>query len=225
MKIYTKNGDSGYSKLYNGIFLEKTSIYFTILGDIDELNCHIGMAKAYWEESGFNTISYSILTEIQCIFMDISKLIGSPPWHKLKPIRGDVMEVLDSWVIDHSLNDLHIPLLEKYIDFLESQTPPIKEGSIPGTNKLVSSLHICRAVAKRCERHYNIFLQSDLEYYGVYSSIDHEYKKIQIYLNRVSDLFFVLSRFVGTGLGVKEEIYSKSKGLTIFNKKTIDLTK
>ena len=82
MKLYTKTGDNGSSSLYNGSRVSKTSEYFSVLGDLDELNSHIGMSKSYWKASpdgdylpDWDNVG-SILTDIQCNIMDISSFIA-----------------------------------------------------------------------------------------------------------------------------------------------------
>ena len=174
MKLYTKTGDKGYSSLYNGISLKKSSIYFKLLGDLDELNCHIGMSKSLWKDiidkpdKVYNIIvNYNILTHIQCMIMDISSFIATPPWHENKPIKGNVEDCIHSWIEKVGFDEQKISEIEKYIDYLDSLTPSIKNFVVPGNNTLVSSIHICRTVTRRCERSYIKFLNSDLIYYGV----------------------------------------------------------
>jgi cob(I)alamin adenosyltransferase len=245
-KLYTKTGDKGITCLYNGTRLSKSSIYFKLLGDLDELNCHIGMAKSFWKDHldkseiklysapGAGAMFYrdklscdtklyyewydlSVLTEVQCIIMDISSFIATPPWDEMKPIKGDIIECIDNWINKVGFDKIRINNIEKYIDRLDSLLPPITNFVVPGNNILVSSIHICRAVSRRCERRYLEFLQSDLIYYGIYDQIDTEFKNIQIYLNRLSDMFFALSRFLAQSLEITEECYSKKKKLFIQN--------
>jgi len=248
MKLYTKTGDKGITCLYNGTRLSKSSIYFKLLGDLDELNCHIGMSKSLWKEyldkseiklynaPGAGAMFYrdkpssdtnlyyewyniSILTEIQCIIMDISSFIATPPWHETKPIKGNIDDCINDWVSKVGFDEDTIINIEKYIDRLDSLVQPITNFIVPGNNTLVSSIHICRSVSRRCERSYIELLQSDLIYYGIYDKIDSEFKNIQIYLNRLSDMFFALSRFLAQSLEITEECYSKKKKLFIHNQK------
>jgi cob(I)alamin adenosyltransferase len=242
MKLYTKTGDKGISSLYNSVHLSKSSIYFKVLGDLDELNCHIGMAKSLWKEiidnsdikvysaPGAGAVFYrdkpsvdtnlyyewydlSILTEVQCIIMDISSFIATPPWHEVKPIKGNIEECIEKWISQVGFDKERINYIEKYIDRLDSLVPSIKNFIVPGNDKLVSSIHICRAVTRRCERVYLEFLQSDLLCYGVYEHVDSQFNNILIYLNRLSDMFFALSRFLAYSLKVTEDCYSKKKSI------------
>jgi len=241
-KLYTKTGDKGTSCLYNGTRVSKTSVYFKLLGDFDELNCHIGMAKSFWKESinksgvklysapGAGAMNYrharsvdtnmyyewynvEVLTEIQCIIMDISSFIATPPWTDSKPIKGDVDEYLNKWLSKIGFNETRIDIIEKLIDRLDSLVPPITNFIVPGNDVLVSSIHICRSVSRRCERLFIEFIESDINYIGIYEKVDIQFTNIQIYLNRLSDMFFALSRFLAMSLNVTEECYSKQKDI------------
>jgi len=241
MKLYTKTGDTGTSSLYNGIRLSKTSIHFKLLGDIDELNSHIGMAKSLWKQiidtsdvkvysaPGAGAMFYrdkpstdtnlyyewyniNILTEIQCTLMDISTFIATPPWHENKKISGDVFEHIEKWISKVGFDKHKIKKIESWIDRFDELCPPIKNFVVPGNNVLVSSVHICRTVSRRCERLYIEYLQSDLICYRVYSSVDEQFDTIEIYLNRLSDFFFALSRFLAHSQNVQEDHYSRQRG-------------
>lgn len=242
MKLYTKTGDRGTTSLYNGTRLIKSSVYFHLLGDLDELNAHIGMSKSLWKEcidkSGVKLYSApgtgngiyrteksvdtkryyefydpDVLTEIQCILMDISSFIATPPWDEQKPIKGDIDIFIDKWISKIKFNENHIESIEQFIDRLDLLVEPITNFVVPGNNVLVSSIHICRTVARRCERLYIEFINSDLVYYGIYDAVDNEFKKVQMYLNRLSDMFFALGRFLAMSLEVTEECYSKQRKL------------
>ena len=239
MKLYTRTGDQGTSSLYNGTRVEKTSCYFKLLGELDELNSHIGMAKSLWKEkinqgefkvynrcngmyrqlpcidSGlyYEWFNADVLTNIQCTIMDISSFIATPPWDTTKPIRGDIDEFIEKWSdrvgVDHNV----VPDIENFIDRLDSLVKPITNFVVPGNNLLVSSIHVCRTVARRCERSYLEFLESGLIYYGVYDNVDTHFENVQIYLNRLSDAFFALSRFLAMSTSTEEECYSRRRKL------------
>ena len=239
MKLYTKTGDKGSSSLYNGTRVPKTSAYFKLLGDLDELNSFIGMSKSLWKEiisksdvkvynrsngiyrdlpsidTGlyYEWYNYNILTNIQCTIMDISSFIATPPWDECKPIKGDINEFIEKWENKVCVNECIVTEIEKFIDRLDSLCPPITNFVVPGNDQLVSSIHICRTISRRCERSYLEFLESDLLYYGVYEVVDEHFKHVQVYLNRLSDMFFALSRFLAMSLDVTEECYSKKKQL------------
>jgi cob(I)alamin adenosyltransferase len=238
MKLYTKTGDKGTSSLYNGERVAKSNIYFKLLGDLDELNSHIGMSKSLWKnkvkglysgpgaggniyrhEPSVDTGLYyewydtEILTEVQCIIMDISSLIATPPWSSTRPVRGEIEKFIETWKNRVGFDETRIKSIETFIDRLDSLVEPITNFIVPGNDVLVSSIHICRTVARRCERSFIEFVESDLKYLGVYEPIDTEYRNLQIYLNRLSDMFFALSRFIAMSLDVTEECYSKRRNV------------
>jgi len=200
-----------YSNLSNGVSLKKTSIYFKLLGDLDELNCAIGMSKSLWLIEKPNvSIHSNILNTIQCLLMDISNFIENPPWHELKPIKGDVNDLIEKWIYTFSIDVVEINKIEKLTDYLNSSLV-LKNRYIPGNNTLVSSIHICRSITRRCERNYIEFLDSNLVCYNVYNTIDIQFNTIQMYLNKLSNFFFILSHTLSVALDVTEELYSKSK--------------
>ena len=123
------------------------------------------------------------------------------------------------WVKKVGLETNIIGTLEKNIDRLDSILPPIKNFVVPSGNKLISQIHVCRSITRRCERTYvrilnwgdlNISTQNSTE-----NGILTEQMNIpKIYLNRLSDYFFALSRFVAMTLEIEEDLYSRN-----FNKK------
>jgi cob(I)alamin adenosyltransferase len=217
MKIYTKTGDSGETSLYDGTRLPKKSEIFDYLGDFDELNSHLGLLKAFYKQFNSNElynppgagalfyktekcldtgkyyewfIINDIITEIQCIIMDICSVVA-------KGSTTDIPEYL-------------ITNLEKLIDRMESVLPKIVNFVVPSGNTLVSQIHVCRTISRRCERNF-IKLVNELK-----NNDNNNFNNIRIYLNRLSDFLFVLSRFVAYSLEITEDLYSSKKGK--FNK-------
>ena len=239
MKLYTKTGDTGSSSLYNGTRKCKNDIIFSILGDLDELNCNLGLVKAFYDEimntqdiklysapgagamfykhlPGIDSGKYyewfslkEIIHKIQCIIMDISSFIATPPYDSTQKISGSMESHLEKWVSKVGFSNENYTLLEKDIDRLEEIVPPIKNFVVPSGNKLISQIHVVRAITRRCERNIIDMYESHTDYTGVYPLIDNQVSNVRIYLNRLSDYFFVLSRFVGMTLNVEEDLYSR----------------
>jgi cob(I)alamin adenosyltransferase len=240
MKLYTKTGDQGTSSLYNGTRKCKNDIIFSILGDLDELNCNLGMAKAFYNEEmnnqeiklysapgagamfykdlrGIDSGKYyewfvlkETLHDIQCKIMDISSFIATPPYDSEQKIY-DLMEThLQKWSSKVGFDESHYKLLEKEIDRLQDIVPPIKNFVVPSGNKLISQIHIVRAITRRCERNIvNMYETEYSSYIGVYPIINNQVSNVKIYLNRLSDYFFALSRFIGMTLNIEEDLYSR----------------
>ena len=215
MKIYTKTGDLGLTSLYNGDRLEKNAFVFECLGDFDYLNSHLGLLKAFYNElkndkeyynpGGAGGLFYktnqcldtgyyyewfvlgNIITDIQCLIMDISTFVATP--------GNKGIDLTES-----------ISTSEKLIDRFSEILPPLKNFLIPSGNKLVSQTHVCRVLSRKCERNFISFIKENPS---------KDPCKIQIYLNRLSDLLFMISRFIAFTLKIEEDTYSPVKGIIL----------
>jgi cob(I)alamin adenosyltransferase len=221
--IYTRTGDKGISGLYNGDRVNKDSVYFECLGDIDELNSNLGLVKAFWKEEfgepklynapGAGAMFYKhekcidsgkyyewfvlgeYIHKIQCILMNISTQIATP-------FKDD----LEIWLSKVGISKEIITEIEKNIDRLDSILPPLKNFVVPSGNKLISQIHVCRSITRRCERRYVSIRNSE-------SSIELLKDQLNIpmkYLNRLSDYLFVLSRFVAMTLEIEEDLFFRN---------------
>jgi len=239
MKIYTKTGDSGISSLYNGSRKGKNNIIFTLLGDLDELNCNLGMIKALYNEEmekqeikvysapGAGAIFYKhnpgidsgkyyewfafneYIRTIQNNIMNISTLIATPPYDSQTKI-SDMEYHLENWCNKFGFIYDNVMSLEEQIDRFESILPKLKNFVIPSGNKLIAQIHIARAITRRCERVFTDLYSKEGEYYyylNTFNVIDINVENVRIYINRLSDYFFMLSRFVGMTLNIEEDIY------------------
>lgn len=125
MKIYTKQGDEGLTRLGNGTQLPKDSIIFNVLGTIDELNAMLGVVLS----SGSN----KLLTKIQGQLFQIgADLCMSRTAYG--GIKADIEE------------------FEKHIDFLTTMLPPLKNFILPGGTQVSAWLHYARTICRRAER-------------------------------------------------------------------------
>ena len=178
MKIYTKTGDSGLTSLIGGTRVPKHHLRIEAYGTVDELNSHIGLIRDQLTASNDKTV----LKEIQDRLFTIgSVLAADPEKSKMK------------------LPDLHlsdIELLEKEIDRINEFLTPLKHFILPGGDVLISNCHIARCVCRRAER---IVVHLSEE------SIVAE--KLIIYLNRLSDYLFTLSRKIAVDLDKPENIW------------------
>ena len=179
MKIYTKTGDQGKTSLFGGRRISKDDLRIEAYGTIDELNSHLGLLCS----SSTNAEIKIKLQQIQSyLFVIGSNLAADPEKSNLKI---------------PALSDEQTQFLESEIDVMESQLTPLRFFILPGGDQSCSQAHLCRTVCRRAERRTVSLSQIEIVN-------DH----ILIYLNRLSDYFFVLARYLAH-LNKSEEIYWK----------------
>ena len=204
-KLYTKTGDNGESSLFDGTRVSKTNKIFESLGNLDELIAQIGMVKAFWnEELESCCIKIYNAPGAGAMFYRTEPSIvphgyfGPPLYYewftlniKMTSIQRNLMNICSVIATDGAVqfDKELIDQIERDIDRLDSLTPPLTKFIVPSANKLCSSIHVCRAVTRRTER-----------------SCQNESDTVCIYMNRLSDYFFALSRFVAMTLGVCEDL-------------------
>lgn len=175
MKIYTKTGDKGETSLIGGTRVKKSHVRIESYGTIDELNSYIGLVR----DQEVNAGRKELLKEIQDRLFTIgSSLASDPEKSKMK------------------IPDLHaedIALLEKEIDQMNEELPPLRVFVLPGGHQSVSFCHLARCVCRRAER-LVIALQEE----------SYVAELVIQYLNRLSDYLFVLSRKMGHELNAEE---------------------
>lgn len=176
MKIYTKTGDAGETGLFGGPRVPKCHPRIAAYGDVDELNAVLGWARSLEPPQSIE----SVLGPIQ---------------HDLFAIGGELAAV-DPEKLPVRFNGLQrIAALETSIDQHESQLQPLKQFILPAGTPPAAALHMARTVARRAERSVVDLAATD----GTTISPD-----VMIYLNRLSDLLFVLARSVNSQLGVSD---------------------
>jgi cob(I)alamin adenosyltransferase len=182
MKIYTKTGDKGTTALFGGSRLPKHHVRIESYGTVDELNAHIGLVR---DLVAIETVRKE-LKIIQETLFTIGSHLASDPSKK------------NIWVPE--IESSQINLLEERIDWMENQLTPLKNFILPGGHPIVSHCHIVRCICRRAER--NCVALAEIE------KVD---AIILQYLNRLSDYFFVLARFMSKELDVSEVTWQVSK--------------
>jgi len=179
-KVYTKTGDKGYTTLLGGTKISKNSLRIEAYGTIDELNSFVGLLSDYLhlDTSKFIDMQFQ-LNIIQNDLFKIGSIISKDP---LKDVGFELPK------IDKS----DIEKLEKWIDIMDTNLAELKNFILPGGHLAVSSAHICRTVCRRAER------------LCVLETIPED---ILIYLNRLSDYFFVASRMISHKMNIPEKIW------------------
>ena len=175
MKIYTKTGDKGTTSLIGGTRLSKAHVRIDAYGTVDELNSYIGLLG----DQPVNEKRKELLKEIQDRLFTMGSHLASES-DKSKRILPDLVE-----------ND--ILLLEKEMDIIDVQVPPLRAFVLPGGHESVSFGHVARTVCRRAERAVIHLQQGE------------EVEEIVIrYLNRLSDYLFMLCRIMTHELGIEE---------------------
>ncbi len=172
MKIYTKTGDYGETSLFNGIRVKKNNMRVIAYGTIDEVNSNIGILFYYIkQDERFRDIA-ELLLEIQNQLFILGSDLANP--------NSDT-EFKDYPRIK---ND-DILYIENSIDKFEKTIDPLRSFILPGGSLESSYCHIIRTIIRRAEVNItSLFLNNEID------------NTCLIYLNRLSDLFFVLSRII-----------------------------
>lgn len=179
-KIYTKTGDKGKTSLIGGTKVPKNHLRIESYGTIDELNSFIGLLSDHLTDAHSKTI----LKEIQDRLFTIGSSLACDP------DKEPLMKIPD-------LKESDVSLLEKEIDAITKQLPPMKNFIIPGGHIAVSTAHVVRCVCRRAERICVNMQQNNLYVLPV----------VIKYLNRLSDYLFVLARYTAHILHAQELIW------------------
>lgn len=175
MKIYTKTGDTGTTALFGGKRVSKADLRIETYGTVDELNSYIGLVR----DQPVNQNRKSILVEIQDRLFTIGSILATEPGNTKVKVP--------------SLSQEDVTLLEKEIDSMDAQLPPMKSFVLPGGHQSVSFCHVARTVCRRAER---LVIALD--------ATEKTDALVVQYLNRLSDYLFMLSRKMSAELGAEE---------------------
>ena len=165
MRIYTKAGDKGETRLYGGKRVLKDSLRIEAYGSVDELNSVLGVIRALKPGKKIDLILRRVQDDLFVLGADLATPAN---------IRKLAIPRIDS---------AHTAALEKSIDGLEKFLPKLKTFLLPGGSLVASHLHLARTICRRAER-------------WVVRLFRTEYTNAEtvVYLNRLSDLLFVLAR-------------------------------
>ena len=175
MKIYTRTGDAGDTSLYGGDRRRKDDARVDAYGEVDELNAWLGLARA-------SQLDPTLGDEIVIIQRDLFALGAqlADPGDKLAPR-----------VVKAVIDDEHVARLEQLIDRLEAGLPPLRRFILAGGTSAGAALHVARTVCRRAERRI----------VGLEPPVD---PVLVRYVNRLSDLLFVLARAANHRAGISE---------------------
>jgi cob(I)alamin adenosyltransferase len=180
MKIYTKTGDTGKTSLIGGTKVLKSDPRIDAYGTVDELNSYLGVVSDFSN----NEHSKKILKEIQDRLFTIGSELACDPDKKIN------MPIPD-------LHESDIELLEKEMDEMDAQLPPMKNFILPGGLPAASFMHVARCVCRRAERCCVNLKENSSEVNPL----------IIKYLNRLSDYLFMLARYTSMKNNAPEVIW------------------
>jgi len=189
MKIYTKTGDKGTTRLVDGTQVDKFNPRVEAYGTVDELNSQLGVIRSLIGEKKVNGISElnHHLEKIQNHLFNVGSLLATE--------NKDVFKKLPQ------VSLAQIEMLEKWIDTATAELPALKNFILPSGSLIASHMHVARTICRRAERHAVEIYRADTEYN--HNSV--------IYLNRLSDLLFTWARFTNLKLGLAETVWKKDE--------------
>jgi len=187
-RVYTRTGDAGTTALVGGARVPKDSPRIAAYGTIDELNASLGLARVFNEErlsegEGHQWLD-DVFRRLQNELFDLGSELATP--------EDAVYEGM------FRFSAQEVKGLERLIDQCQKELEPLKSFILPGGGRIGGFLHQCRTICRRAER--DILVLSRAETINPHTLT---------YVNRLSDLFFVLSRWVGKRLGEKEYLWER----------------
>jgi len=175
VKIYTRTGDGGETSLFDGTRVSKADSRVDAYGEVDELNAWLGFARASRLDADLD----EALVHIQRDLFALGAQLADPA----DKIAARVTKV--------SLGEVDVERLEQLIDRLEAELPPLRRFILAGGAPPGAALHVARTVCRRAERRI-VALQPPAD------------PVLVRYVNRLSDLLFVLARVVNHRAGIPE---------------------
>ena len=187
-RVYTRTGDDGMTALVGGKRVPKDAARIEAYGTVDELNAVVGLVRA-WNEEGKGQRELhlrldAMLQEIQQELFDLGSELATPEDFTYEGM--------------HRMGEGEVTRIERVIDECQEELEPLKSFILPGGGRISAQLHQCRTVCRRAER--EILGLSRIENVGEWPLR---------YVNRLSDLFFVLGRWVGKNLGETEYLWQR----------------
>lgn len=197
-RIYTRTGDKGMTGLASGERISKDSLRIETYGTVDELNSFVGVCRQHTDTlplaEGARVDAW--LAALQNDLFNLGSDLATP--------------IASRWDGIILIGEEEVTLLEKLIDICQNECPPLRQFVLPGGTKLNAYLHVARTVCRRAER-----LVVSL---GKEETLN---PNAVIFLNRLSDFFFALSRWVQVKSKKSEVTWSQQGGLKSFANKEL----
>ncbi len=180
MKIYTRTGDDGTTGLHGGARLSKSAARVEAYGDLDELNAALGAVLSL---PGLTPFIGAVLSALQIelfeVGADLATPMDSPHRRKISPVGATEISRLEQW-----------------IDEATAQLPEQRTFILPGGSECAARLHVARTICRRAER--ALVRLTEAERPGAVRS------EVMAWVNRVSDLLFVLARLANHQAGIPD---------------------
>jgi cob(I)alamin adenosyltransferase len=176
VKIYTRTGDAGETALFGGARVLKSDPRVTAYGEVDELNAWLGLVRA----GAMDTAFAQMIEQMQRDLFAIGSRLADPAQRIAQRVAKTAVSGDD------------VSRLETWIDTLESELPPLRRFILPGGSGTGASLHVARTVCRRAERAM------------VTLGADAFEPELLTYMNRLSDLLFVMARAANQRSGAAE---------------------
>lgn len=186
-RVYTRRGDRGETDLVGGIRVPKDSARIDAYGAVDELNAALGLARALNAGDAKPPASREledILKQLQNELFDVGGELATPP----AAFQPGMFRV----------GEAEVKALEARMDRLQKELAPLKSFVLPGGGRVSAALHMARTICRRAERDVLRLMRG--EDVGEWPLA---------YLNRLSDLLFVLARWIGHRLGEAEFLWER----------------
>jgi cob(I)alamin adenosyltransferase len=186
-RVYTRSGDKGMTALVGGKRVAKDSLRVASYGTIDELNATIGLARAFNEEAAASEARAwleDVLCRLQNELFDLGSELATPPEAHYEGM--------------FRVGPADIKALEELMDECQKDLEPLKSFVLPGGGRVSACLHMARTVCRRAER--DVLQLGREEDVGPHPLA---------YVNRLSDLLFVLARWIGRRQGEKEYLWER----------------
>ncbi len=177
MKIYTRGGDGGQTRIYadKPVKVAKSDVILDCYGDIDELNSHVGLLACYCQSRD----------------TDPDGALQETEW--LQQIQQNLFQLGYAISATSTLSEADISALEQRIDALSESLAPQRHFILPGGHVSAAQAHVCRTVCRRAERTL------------VAAGLAHPVPATTLaYINRLSDYFFVLARSLNHNAGTSD---------------------
>lgn len=188
MKIYTKTGDQGLTSLVSGTRISKDDDRIDLYGDVDDLNSHLGYGLSLIESNQAFDEQKKIIIKIQSSLFNLGSNLAC---EEKKRLEFNLPQI-DSGLIAE---------VEQMIDIMDAQLQPLKNFILPGGSVESAYFHVVRTKTRQVERKL-------VRYY--LDRLDQAPENSLILLNRLSDFFFICSRYINKRQGIEEIKWMKS---------------